>query len=187
MSNSLTTEPYIEPWLSGSHGNVPAAGRAVLHALELARDDLRKWTAGLTDDEVHAEPFGLTPVAYHLRHMARSADRILTYAEGGELSAGQLAALKAEKTAEREPLETLLGEVEASFEQAARRIRALAGADLNAPRSVGRKQLPTSVGGALIHVADHTQRHTGQVVTTAKLLKGMRQPGKGEEKGPKTE
>jgi uncharacterized damage-inducible protein DinB len=32
------------------------------------------------------------------------------------------------------------------------------------------------MGGALIHVADHTQRHTGQVVTTAKVLKAMRNP-----------
>jgi uncharacterized damage-inducible protein DinB len=75
--------------------------------------------------------------------------------------------------------------VEAAFARAAERIRALAGADLNAARTVGRKQLPTSVGGALIHVADHTQRHTGQVVTTAKLLKGMRQGQSGGEKGSK--
>lgn len=175
MPNFVKTEPYIEPWLSGSHGDVPAAGRAVLHALELAWDDLRKWTEGLTDDEVHAEPFGVTPLAFHLRHIAGSVDRILTYAEGGELSTEQFAALKAEKVADRKTLEALLGGVEAAFAQAAGRISALAGVDLNTPRSVGRKQLPTSVGGALIHVADHTLRHTGQVVTTAKLLKGMRE------------
>jgi uncharacterized damage-inducible protein DinB len=189
MADIATTEPYVEPWLSGSHADVPAAARAVLHALELAWDDLRKWTAELTDDEAHATPFGLTPVAYHLRHIARSVDRILTYAEGGELSAGQLAALKAEKAADREPLAVMLGEVEAAFARAAGRIRALAGADLNAPRAVGRKRLPTSVGGALIHVADHTQRHTGQVVTTARLLRGMRpgQQTQGAEKEPKTQ
>ena len=27
----------------------------------------------------------------------------------------------------------------------------------------------TSVGGLLVHVADHTSRHLGQLVTTAKL------------------
>ena len=41
-------------------------------------------------------------------------------------------------------------------------------------RGVGRKQLPTSIGGALVHVADHTQRHVGQVVTTAKVVKALR-------------
>jgi uncharacterized damage-inducible protein DinB len=50
----------------------------------------------------------------------------------------------------------------------------LAAADFDTPRGVGRKQLPTSIGGALIHVADHTQRHVGQVVTTAKVLKALR-------------
>jgi uncharacterized damage-inducible protein DinB len=53
-------------------------------------------------------------------------------------------------------------------------VRILATADLNLFRGVGRKQLPTSIGGALIHVADHTQRHAGQVVTTAKVLKALR-------------
>lgn len=166
-------EPYIEPWMRGTHGEVPAAGRAVLHALELAMDDLTKWTAGLTDTEVHARPFGLNSVAFQLRHIAGSVDRILTYAEGSQLSHQQLASLKGEKSGD-EPLATLLAGVQATLAAAAERIRALAAADLETPRAVGRKQLPTSLGGALIHVADHTQRHVGQLVTTAKLLKAMR-------------
>ena len=167
---------YTEPWLRGTHTDVPAAGRAVLHALELALDDLTKWTAGLTDDEVHDQPLGLTSIAFHLRHIARSTDRILTYAEGGELTTGQLALLRSEQGGEgkREPLAELLAEVEASFSGASGRIRVLATANLDTPRFVGRKRLPTSTGGALIHVADHTLRHVGQVVTTAKVLKALR-------------
>ena len=68
----------------------------------------------------------------------------------------------------------LLGEVEASFANADGRVRTLASADPNVARGMGRKQLPTSIGGALVHVADHTQRHVGQVVTTAKVLKALR-------------
>jgi len=68
----------------------------------------------------------------------------------------------------------LLAEVEAAFSNASERVNVLATADLNIFRGVGRKQLPTSIGGALIHVADHTQRHVGQVVTTAKVLKALR-------------
>ena len=173
MTNPPTQTPYIEPWLRGTYADVPAVGRAVLHALDLALDDLTRWTAGLTDAEVHSQPLGLTSVAFHLRHIARSTDRILTYAEGAQLSADQLAALKAEQTGD-ETLPTLLAEVEASFSNAAARVRVLATADFNTPRGVGRKQLPTSLGGALIHVADHTQRHVGQVVTTAKVLKALR-------------
>lgn len=173
MSAPPAQAPTTEPWLSGSHAEVPAAGRAVLHALDLALEDLTRWTAGLTDAEIHSEPLGLTPIAFHLRHIARSIDRILTYAEGGELSADQLAALKSEK-AGAEPLAALLAEVQSAFASAAGRVRTLAVANLEAPRAVGRKRLPTSLGGALIHVADHTQRHVGQVVTTAKLLRFLR-------------
>ncbi len=171
-----STIPYTEPWLRGTHADVPAASRAVLHALELSLDDLTKWTAGLTDTEVHSEPLGLTPIAFHLRHIARSTDRILTYAEGNQLSPEQLAALKTELGEEekQETLAELLAAVEVSFSDAADRIRVLATADLSTPRFVGRKQLPTSIGGAMIHVADHTLRHTGQVVTTAKIIKALR-------------
>jgi uncharacterized damage-inducible protein DinB len=148
-------------------------GRAVLHALDLALDDLTKWTQGLTDAEVHFQPLGLPSVAFHLRHIARSTDRILSYAEGNQLTSEQLAALKAEQSGE-ESLAVLLAEVESSFSNAADRVRILATANFDIFRSVGRKQLPTSIGGALIHVADHTQRHVGQVVTTTKVLKAMR-------------
>jgi uncharacterized damage-inducible protein DinB len=159
--------------LRGTYADVPAVGRAVLHALDLAQDDLTKWTEGLTDAEAHSKPLGLPSVAFHLRHIARSIDRILTYAEGGQLTGDQLGALKAEQNGE-ESLAMLLGEVEASFSNATDRVRTLAAADFNIFRGVGRKQLPTSIGGALIHVADHTQRHVGQVVTTAKVLKALR-------------
>lgn len=176
MSTSPASAPYIEPWLRGTHTDVPAAGRAVLHALELALDDLTRWTAGLTDAEIHTRPLGLPSIAFLLRHIAGSVDRILTYAEGRQLSGEQLAALKAEQGSEgnQGSLAELLAGVEASFSNAADRIRVLATANLDTSRAVGRKQLPTSIGGALVHVADHTQRHVGQLITTAKLLKALR-------------
>lgn len=43
-------------------------------------------------------------------------------------------------------------------------------------RGVGRKKLPTTVAGLLIHCADHTQRHVGQAITTAKVLLALREP-----------
>jgi len=95
MSTSPAPTPYIEPWLRGTHTDVPAVSRAVLHALDLALEDITKWVAGLTDAEVHAQPLGLPAVSFHLKHIARSVDRILTYAEGGQLTAEQLTALKA--------------------------------------------------------------------------------------------
>ena len=161
--------------MRGTHTEVPAAARAVLHALESAAEDLARWTEGLTGAEAHAHPLGLPSLAFHLRHIARSVDRLLSYAEGKQLTEDQLKALQAEQTG-GETLAELLAEVQASLQAAEGRVRLLAVVDLQAPRGVGRKQLPTSVGGALIHVADHTQRHVGQVVTTARVLRALRQP-----------
>ena len=165
--------PYVEPWLRGTHADIPAVGRAVLHAFDLALDDLTKWTAGLTDIEVHAQPLGLPAISFHLKHIARSVDRLLTYAEGGQISADQLARLKTEQSG-CETLPELLAEVETALSNASDRVGVLATADFNIFRGVGRKQLPTSIGGALVHVADHTQRHVGQVVTTSKVIKALR-------------
>ena len=75
-----------EPWLRGTWLEVPAAQRGVIHALELAEEDLQRWCGGLSDEQINARPGGLAPVAFHLRHIARSLDRLLTYAEGRALS-----------------------------------------------------------------------------------------------------
>jgi hypothetical protein len=114
MTNSSTSAAYIEPWLSGTHTDVPAVSRAVLHALDLAGDDVKRWTEGLSDLEIQAQPFGLMSVASQLKHMAGSIDRLLTYAESGQLSSQQLSVLKAEQTA-GETLNQLLAALEASL------------------------------------------------------------------------
>jgi hypothetical protein len=85
-----------EPWLRGTLTDVAAVPRAVLHALELARDDLTRWCGDLSDAELNARPEGIAPVAFHVRHIARSVDRLLSYAEGKRLDDLQIAALKTE-------------------------------------------------------------------------------------------
>jgi uncharacterized damage-inducible protein DinB len=168
-----------EPWLRGTLTEVAPIGRAVLHALQLADEDVQKWCAPLTDEELNARPYGIPAVAFHLRHIARSLHRLLTYAEGVELSEAQLAALRAEA----EPGAThkdVFAEWSASLEATSRRVRILARLDPALPRIVGGKALPTTVGGLLVHIADHTQRHVGQAVTTTQLLNAMREGKPGE-------
>ena len=167
MSTSPSSLP--EPWLRGTLTEVPAVGRGVLHALELALEDAKKWCGGLSDAQLHARPAGLPTVAFQLRHIAGSLDRLLTYAEGRALSEVQLQALKAETNSEGTTRE-LLTELEAAISRASMRIRTLATEDPSLPRMVGSKRLPTTVGGLLVHIADHTQRHVGQALTTAKLV-----------------
>jgi uncharacterized damage-inducible protein DinB len=161
--------PGPEPWLRGSLTDVPVLTRAVLHALQLAGEDVEKWCADLTEEELNARPGGIAPVAFHLRHIVRSADRLLTYADGRQLSPDQVAALKSELDPGATRQE-LFAEFRAGLEGAAARVRAFSPAQFEEPRKVGKQQLPTTAGSLLIHVADHTQRHVGQAITTAKII-----------------
>jgi uncharacterized damage-inducible protein DinB len=162
-----------EPWLRGTLTDVPAVLRAVLHALELTREDMGRFCGGLTEAELNARPFGLAPVAFHLRHIARSIDRLLTYAEGRPLTEEQTAALKSELNGTSSK-EELFAELDQALKNAESRIRAFDVSALDDFRQVGRKQLPTTVAGLLVHVADHTQRHLGQAVTTSKIVLAQR-------------
>jgi len=173
----------VEPWLRGTRTDVPAIPCAVLHALLLAQENIEQWAPQLSDEEIHAKPFDLTPFAFHVRHIAHSLDRLLTYAEGSPLNVIQQAALRVEL----EPgmsRQALLAEFGSAIREAEGRIKNLSGrllpanpeqlADFEQPRYVGSKRLPTTLGGLLVHLADHTQRHAGQAVTTAKLLLALR-------------
>jgi uncharacterized damage-inducible protein DinB len=170
----MTQGNQPEPWLRGTLTELPALQRAVLHALELAREDLERWCDGLTDDELNQRPGGIAPVAFHLRHIARSMDRLLTYAEGRQLSPEQMAAMKTEM-APGATRNELLAELVVAFTKSTKRIRSFAPNQMEEQRKVGKKQLPSSVGGLLVHVADHTQRHVGQAITTVKIVVAQRQ------------
>ena len=161
----------LEPWLRGTLTDVPAVPRAVLHALELAREDVHKWCGGLTDAQLNTSPAGIAPVAFHLRHIAGSLDRLLSYAEGAALTESQIAAINTELQSATG--QELFAELDTALDRSAARVRRLASADLADRRIVGKKQLPTTLGGLLVHVADHTQRHVGQAITTAKLVTSL--------------
>lgn len=168
----MAIEHRPEPWLRGTLADVPAVARAVLHALQLAEEDLVKWCGQLSVARLNAQPGGVPSIAFQIRHSARSIDRLLTYAEGGQLDEAQMLALTSEsdRAASREQL---FGELHQAIDRAAVRIRALSGADLEQPRFVGRQNLPTTLAGLLVHVADHTQRHVGQAITTAKVARDL--------------
>jgi uncharacterized damage-inducible protein DinB len=162
-----------EPWLRGTLTDVSAVPRAVLHALELASEDLLKWCGSLTDEELNARPAELPPVAFHLRHITQSLDRLLTYAEGRALTREQLGALKDEMETGA-TRDALFADLNSALIRSSDRVRVLALADLDEPRTVGKKALPTTLGGLLVHIADHTQRHVGQAVTTARVILAQR-------------
>lgn len=161
-----------EPWLRGTLTDAPPINRAVLHALELAREDVQLWCGELSDEELNQRPGGIASVAFHVRHIARSTDRLLTYAEGRALTPDQIGLMKAELNSAA-TREELFAELNQAMASAMARVRAFAPETLAESRTVGRQQMPTTVAGLLIHVADHAQRHVGQAITTAKIVKAM--------------
>jgi len=162
---------WVEPWLRGTLADLEPVRRAVLHALELALEDAERWAGGLSEEQMFARPVGLPPVAFQLRHMARSQDRLLTYAEGGILSEAQMAALRSEMDGAGTAAE-VMEEFRAGVRRAMERVRAAAPENFGEVRGVGRAGLPSTVVGLLIHCAEHTQRHVGQMVTTVKVVVG---------------
>lgn len=159
-----------EPWLRGPIADVSPLLAPVLYAFQQAREDVAKYTADVDDEQMWAGPFDLAPAGFHLRHIAGSVDRLMTYLQGTQLSDAQMAELKAEMEA-GESRKQLLVRVNESLARAEERIRAIDPATLAEPRVVGRKQLPTTVIGLLVHIAEHTQRHVGQAISAAKLAR----------------
>lgn len=141
----------------------------VLHSFQQVREDLRTHTAGIADDSVWRAIDPLPPLGFQLRHIAGSVDRLTTYLMGGQVSPEQIAELKAESTPGA-GLAELLDAVDAALTASEQKMRLLSAASIQEPRVIGRKQLPSSVLGLLVHLAEHTQRHLGQAITTAKLL-----------------
>jgi uncharacterized damage-inducible protein DinB len=162
-------QAVVEPWLRGTLTRVDPVVRAVLHALELAREDAERWTGDFTEAEMYARPVGLPSVAFHLRHIVQSLDRLLTYAEGDQLDDTQLHALRSEMR-DTSTSNDVREEFAAGLQTSANRVRGFAPAQFGEERGVGRRLLPSTVGGLLVHCADHTQRHSGQMVTTAKVI-----------------
>jgi uncharacterized damage-inducible protein DinB len=158
-----------EPWMRGPIAGVHPLLAPVLYSFQMAREDLEKYTAGLLPERIWANPHGLASVGFHIRHIAGSTNRLMTYLQGRELAAAQWVALAAEEAPGTLSREQLLAALDLAFRDAEAVIRAMDPATLADARTVGRKRLPTTVIGLLTHVAEHTQRHVGQAIAAAKL------------------
>jgi uncharacterized damage-inducible protein DinB len=164
-----------EPWLRGPVSDVPPLLQPAAHAFIMSREDVEAAALGLTVDQLWNEPGGIASVGFHLAHLAGSTDRLLTYARGEALSDAQRKTLARERTlsTERPALADLLSGWQEMVGKALNQLASTPDAALLEPRFVGRQQLPSTVLGLMFHAAEHASRHTGQVVTTAKLIRGL--------------
>ena len=161
-------------WLTGPVAGVPPALQPAAHALLQTVEDIRHALEGMTEEDVWVTPGGAASIGFHLVHLAGATDRLCTAARGDRLTDAQKAARDAEKIppSPRPPLAVLVDRASAALHAALDQLRATDPATLADARPVGRAGLPTTVGGLLFHAAEHAQRHAGQIVTTAKIVKG---------------
>ena len=162
-----------EVWLRGPVPGVPPLLQPVAHALLQAREEVGRHVHELPADSLWAQPAGAASVGFHLQHLSGVVDRLFTYARGEALDAEQRRALGAEgqPQADGEDAAALLRGFEARVEQALEQLRATDERTLLDARPVGRAQLPSTVLGLLFHAAEHTQRHVGQLLVTARVVR----------------
>lgn len=168
-----------EAWLDGQLAGFSPVVMPVAHALVQAIADLKKATENLRDEELKKRPNGAPSVAFHLRHIDGSIDRLLTYARDEKLTSAQFNFLKSETDDESIlTAEKLTENAIAEIRNAIETLKTVEPEKLFEERFVGREKLPTTVFGLLFHIAEHTARHVGQIVTTAKIVKNS--PAKSE-------
>jgi uncharacterized damage-inducible protein DinB len=162
-----------EAWLTGPVAGVSPLLQPVAHALMNALEQMKEALEGLDSAQLSMRPGGAASIAYHVTHAAGSLDRLFTYARGESLSDAQRAALKSESRVEsRNATEAeLVEEFERAVERAMAQLRDTSEQVLLEQRGVGRAQLPSTVLGLLFHGGEHTARHAGQIVTTARIVR----------------
>ncbi|WP_151087498.1 DinB family protein [Hymenobacter baengnokdamensis] len=169
---SSKPQPLPEVWLRGPLPGVPPLLQPVAHALLQAREEIAEIMAGFPAGKLAERPLGLASVGFHLRHLAGVLDRTFTYARGEALTESQLAYLAAEgqpPTHLGAALE-LTQAFDRQVDKALAQLVATAEGTLPEWRGVGRAQLPSTVMGLLVHAAEHTTRHVGQLLVTARVV-----------------
>ena len=160
-----------EPWLRGPIPGMPAMIMPAAHALMQAAEDIPRAVEGLTVAQLWALPGGAAAVGFHLRHLAGSIDRLLTYARGEMLTDIQMAQLDAEIEDDGRSAEDLAREALAAIERGIDAMRETPPGIYLETRGVGRRRLPSTVLGLLVHIAEHTQRHVGAIIATSKVVR----------------
>jgi hypothetical protein len=162
------SEPEV--WLRGPVPGVPSHLQPVAHSLLQCGEELARLLADMPADRLWRTGAAAS-IGFHVLHATGSLDRLFTYARGASLSDAQRQVLAHESHPDPElTAGDLLAGFEAVLTRAIDQLRETRETSLADGRRVGRAGLPSTVIGLLFHAAEHTQRHVGQAVTTAKLL-----------------
>lgn len=161
-----------EVWQRGPVPGVDPVLMPAAHAIIQALEDAESVASGLGLDELWARPGGAASIGFHISHIAGVLDRLLTYARGEQLSEAQFEQLEREAEPGDPPGHAveLIGTLRQAADAALGQIRATPADALLETRYVGRARIPSNVIGLIFHAAEHAQRHTGQIIATAKII-----------------
>ncbi len=163
-----------EVWLRGRLEGFPPLLMPVVHALLQVAEDLTALRDTVPPEHVWERPGGAASLGFHVRHTGGALDRLFTYARGESLSESQREFLKTEGDPGEPPatLADITADTLRTIEQALEQVRSTDVSSLLDERRVGRAGLPSNPLGLLFHAAEHSTRHAGQAITTAKILSG---------------
>src|ERR1700675_3648854 len=99
MAGGMRPPSSPEVWLRGAVPGFPRELMPVAHSLLQVREEIDTVVTPLSHEELWARPGGAASIGFHLKHLAGSLDRLLTYARGESLSEGQRLMLDAEERA----------------------------------------------------------------------------------------
>ena len=165
------TDKLPEVWLRGPLPGVPSVLQPVGHALLQAREEVEAIMQRFPEEKLWSRPAGVASVGFHLQHFAGVLNRLFTYARGESLDPDQLKALKAEQEPSLANVTApdLLDAFHREVDRAIDELRATDEQTLTEPRAVGRNKLPSTKLGLIVHAAEHTQRHVGQLLVTVRV------------------
>lgn len=167
----MKQEQQLEYWLRGLVEDIIPVLQPVAHAILQAQLEVRQFLENFPGSLIWERPSGVASIAFHLQHLPGVLDRLFTYARGEQLSAQQLNYLQ--KEGKEDNLIQLFDLLNYFDKQVKLSIEQLRHTDVDAvfaAREVGRKKIPSTVLGLLFHAAEHTQRHTGQLLVTARIV-----------------
>lgn len=159
-----------EYWLRGPVDGIPPLLQPIAHALLQARDEVNTALANFPDALLWERPAGVASVAFHLQHLAGVLDRLFTYANGKGLNEVQFEYLKAEGHPAEVSITELLHHFNQQVDLALEQLKITDQSALTDVREVGRSKIHSTVIGLLTHAAEHTMRHTGQLLVTVRIL-----------------
>ena len=163
-----------EFWMRGPVDGVPPLLQPVAHSLLQMNAEFGDCLEAFPSDRLWEKPFQMASVGFHVLHVIGVIDRMFTYGEEKMLSEEQFLYLE-EESQEHPELNSqeLKNRLNSAVGIAIEKLKSVNILELTETRYLGRKRISVTLIGLLFHSAEHSMRHLGQALVTAKMLTNL--------------